>query len=118
MSHLPGPVPTEAATVPIDNGGRFHDPERRLPSGPQLRQTNPKSSIDRLQFGPRILTLQHDDLMPKRQDLQLIVGLRAEVCAEGQNERNQHVKHGAEAYAGTCRSSTISTATGFLGITT
>ena len=42
MSNLPGPVPTEAATVPIDHGGRFHDPERGLASGPQLRQTNPK----------------------------------------------------------------------------
>jgi hypothetical protein len=61
MSNLPGPVPAEAATVPIDNGGRFHDPERGLPSGPQLRQTNPKSSIDRLQFGLGNLTVQHDD---------------------------------------------------------
>jgi len=40
-----------------------------------LRQTNPKPSIDGLQLGLGILTLQHDDLMPKRQDLQLIVGL-------------------------------------------
>jgi len=79
MANLPGPVPTETATVPIDNGGRFYDPERRLPSGPQLRQTNPKPSIDGLQLGLGILTLQHDDLMPKRQDLQLIVGLCSKV---------------------------------------
>ena len=32
--------------------------------------------------------------MPKRQDLQLIAGLRAEVRAKGQNEGNQQVKHG------------------------
>ena len=113
MSNLPGPVPTEAATVPIDNSGRLHDPEGGLPSGPQLGQTNPKSSVNWLQFGLGILTLQHDDLMPKRQDLQLIVGLRAEACAEGQTNEINTSNMATKAYAGAWLSSTISIATGF-----
>jgi len=40
------------------------------------------------------LSLQYDDLMSKRKDLQLVVGPSAEVHAEGQKKRNQHLKHG------------------------
>ena len=29
LLNLPGPVPTKTSTVPVDNGGRFHDPEYR-----------------------------------------------------------------------------------------
>ena len=45
MANLPGPVPTETGAVPIDHGIRFHDPECLTPSEPELRQTDPETSI-------------------------------------------------------------------------
>src|SRR5215831_4191243 len=45
VPNLPGPVPTEPATVPFDNCGWFDDSERRTPSGPESEQTDPKASI-------------------------------------------------------------------------
>ena len=63
MSNLPGPVPTEATAVPTDNGGRFHDPERRTPSGPDARESNPETSISGLKSRSGRLSLQHDDLV-------------------------------------------------------
>src|SRR5215831_4128305 len=37
MPNFVGPVPTKTSTVPIDDGGRFYDPECRTPSRPELR---------------------------------------------------------------------------------
>src|SRR6266516_231459 len=41
MSNLPGPVPKETATVPIDDGIRFHDDKCGAPASPESRQPNP-----------------------------------------------------------------------------
>src|SRR6516165_10169355 len=74
MLDLPGPVPTETATVPVDYRSGFHDPERRTPSGPELREADPETSISGFQSGFGPLTLKHNNLVSQGEDLRLKIG--------------------------------------------
>ena len=70
---LPGPVPTEAATVPVDNRIRFHAHECGSPPRPESGKENPQATVRRFQSRLRNLSLQNSDLMSKGDNLQLRV---------------------------------------------
>ena len=93
IPNLPGPVPTEPATVPFDNGGWFDDPERKPPSGPESEQTDPKTAIGWFQFRPSNLSLQHDDLVSQGENFGLKISTTPEINAKGPQKRQQHYDH-------------------------
>src|SRR5215831_4175438 len=94
MSNLPSPVPTKTSTVPVDYSRGFHDPQRRTPSGPELRQPNPEASISRFQLRLGSLALKHNDLMSQSEDLHLKIGPTLKIRAKGSQQREQHREHG------------------------
>jgi hypothetical protein len=71
MPNLPGPVPTERPTVPVNNSSGFHNPEGLTPSGPESGQRDPETPIHRFQLGLRILSLKHNALVSKGKNLRL-----------------------------------------------
>src|SRR5215471_19581599 len=79
MPNFPGPVPTEPATVPVNNSSGFHNPEGPTPSGPELGQCDPETPIRRFQFRLGILSLKHKNLVSKGKDLRLQIGPSAEI---------------------------------------
>jgi hypothetical protein len=94
MANLPGPVPTETAAVPINHRIRFHDPEWLTLSGPELRQTDPETSICGFQFRFGSLSLKHKDLVSQGEDLYLEIDPTLEIQTKGSQERKQHREHG------------------------
>ena len=69
---LPGPPESEALAVPGDDGLRFHDHERRPPSGPDARQQDPEPAVRlREPDSRRSGAVQHVQLVPQGQDLEV-----------------------------------------------
>jgi hypothetical protein len=86
--------------VPGDDGLWFDDDDGRTPVVPDARQPHPQQAV-RLSKPqpPRPRPLQHLQLVPQRQDLQLQHGARARTASQGQQERKEDGHDGREAYA-------------------
>src|SRR5215471_17028009 len=67
------------------------------PSGPELRQTDPETSIYGFQFRFGSLSLKHNDLVSQGEDLDLEIGPSLEIQTKGSQERKQHREHGARS---------------------
>jgi hypothetical protein len=89
MTNVPAPIPSKSLPMPSDYVCRLDDDQSRPPPGPQLRQPNPQTSIDALE--PECLcfrgSLQHDQLMPERDDFRLQHRLAAKAGEKGRKHR-------------------------------
>ena len=74
---LPGPEQPEASAVPGDHRLRCDDDERPSPPGPDAGQPNPEPTVRlREPQPPRPRSLQHLQLVPQRQHLELVRGVQ------------------------------------------
>src|SRR5262249_6750715 len=68
----PGPEPPEPLPVPGDDRLRLDDDECRSPAAPHVRQPCPQPAVRFRQANPwRPRPLEHEQLMPQRQDLEM-----------------------------------------------
>src|ERR1700733_15256164 len=84
----------EPFAVPADNGLRFDDDQSGSPIGPDTGQPRPKHTVHHGQLRPLLGGApEHTDLMPKRQDLHLEGGARAEDRRQCEKKRTQDTQH-------------------------
>jgi hypothetical protein len=77
--------------VPGDDRLRFDEDERRSPPGPDAGQPDPELTVRlREPQPPRLGSLQHLQLVPQRQHLELERGVRTRRSSQDQEEREEH----------------------------
>jgi hypothetical protein len=96
---LPRPQQPKAAAVPGDDRRGFDHDERRAPPRPDLRQPDPEPAVWlREPHPPRPRPVQHLQLVPHGQHLELQHAARLRKSSEGPQKGEQHGDHRREAY--------------------
>src|SRR5947209_7422202 len=93
---LPRPVAPKSLPVPANHRLRPHYQQRMSPARPQLRQENPEDSVHLRQPRPRVASLPHGQLLPKRQVLEREVAVRAKTASQCPNEDSEPSDHDRE----------------------
>ena len=80
--------------MPCDKGFRIDDDQNAASGGPQPAQENPDHPILNAQSGPRVLSLEDSELLPKGKDLKAQVVAGAEEDAEAADHADEDGDHG------------------------
>ena len=75
--------------MPANHGVRFHDDERIGPTGPKSPYEDPEQAVGPRDAQPRVLALEHGELLPQGEILEDEVSPRAEGGGDRESEESE-----------------------------
>jgi hypothetical protein len=79
--------------MPSDHSLRFHNNQNIRPSRPYVPQSGPEEAVEAIQRRSRLLSFEHGDLLPQRENFQESIHTTAEEHADGSQECGDQMEH-------------------------